>query len=397
MTTSAAQTRALPTPAAEPLDASHPLATGLTTDAPLVRAARGERPETLPVWFMRQAGRSLPEYRRVREGVPMLESCLRPELAAEITLQPVRRHGVDAAVFFSDIVVPLKLMGEDVDIVPGKGPVFAEPVRTAEEAHAFASRVRWHNEHQPDLFAPVEEAVRLAVAELGPTPLIGFAGAPFTVAAYVVEGGPSKDHLRTRTLMQEAPEVWHTLADAIAELSANFLEAQIRAGASVAQLFDSWAGSLSAQRYRASVAPSSSIALDRIRSLATADGERVRAIHFGVGTAELLRDMRAAGADVQGVDDRIMLDEASERLGGGVPLQGNIDPAALGAGREVLDAHVRDVVRRGNAAPAHILNLGHGVPPTADPAALTRIVDLAHSLPDGGRDEAWAEHGTAER
>lgn len=375
-----------PAPAAPdtlaPLDASHPLATGRTADAPLIRAARGERSERLPVWFMRQAGRSLPEYRRVREGIGMLDSCLLPELAAEITLQPVRRHGVDGAVFFSDIVVPLKLLGEDVEIVPGRGPVFANPVRTPGEALAFAARVRerLHPAAAPELFAPISKAVALTVAELGDTPLIGFAGAPFTVAAYVVEGGPSKDHVRTRTLMQAAPDAWLALAGAIAELSGAFLEAQVRAGASIVQLFDSWAGSLSAERYRASVAPSSAVALQRVRALRTPGGERVRTIHFGVGTAELLRDMHAIGADVQGVDDRLPLDEASRRLGGDVPLQGNVDPAALGAGWDVLRAHTLDVVRRGFAAPAHILNLGHGVPPEADPEVLTRLVAFAHEL-----------------
>ncbi|KAB1654552.1 uroporphyrinogen decarboxylase [Pseudoclavibacter chungangensis] len=362
-----------------PLDADHPLASGRTAASPLVRAANGQRSERLPVWFMRQAGRSLPEYRAAREGIAMLDSCLRPELAAEITLQPVRRHDVDAAVFFSDIVVPLKLIGEDVDIVPGRGPVFANPVRTPAEARQFAARVRARAE-DPTLFAPIDEAVRRTVAELGETPLIGFAGAPFTVAAYVVEGGPSKDHLRTRTLMLAEPDAWLELADAIAQLSGAFLEAQVRAGASVVQLFDSWAGSLSVERYRASVKPSSALALARVHALRTPTGDGVRTIHFGVGTAELLRDMHDAGADVQGVDDRIPLDEASRRLGGTVPLQGNIDPAVLGAGREVREAHVRDVVRRGFDAPAHILNLGHGVPPEADPQVLTDLVTFAHTL-----------------
>lgn len=361
-----------------PLHELHPLASGVTTDAPLIRAARGERGERLPIWFMRQAGRSLPEYLRVREGIAMLDACLRPELAAEITLQPVRRHGVDAAVFFSDIVVPLKLAGADVDIVPGTGPVFADPVRTSAEAHDFAARIR--DQLSPELFAPITEAVGLTVAELGSTPLIGFAGAPFTVAAYVIEGGPSKDHLRTRTLMQADPEAWLAVAGAIAELSSAFLEAQVRAGASIVQLFDSWAGSLSVERYRASVAPSSATALRRVHALRTPSGEPVPTIHFGVGTGELLKDMHALGADVQGVDDRIPLDEAARRLGGTVPLQGNIDPAALGAGWDVLRAHTNDVVRRGFAAPAHIVNLGHGVPPTADAEVLTRLVAHVHEL-----------------
>lgn len=372
---------------AAPLPSDHPLADGRTASSPLIRAARGDRPETLPVWFMRQAGRSLPEYRKVREGIGMLDSCLRPELAAEITLQPVRRHGVDAAVFFSDIVVPLKLVGEDVEIVPGTGPVFAQPARTADEARAFAARVR-KRLHDPELFAPVAEAVRLTVAELGSTPLIGFAGAPFTVAAYVVEGGPSKDHLRTRTAMLADPAAWLELADAVGELSAAFLEAQVRAGASIVQLFDSWAGSLSRERYEASVAPSSRIAIERVETLRTESGLTVPSIHFGVGTAELLVSMKAVGGSVTGIDDRIRLDVAARRLGGDIPVQGNLDPAVLGAGPEVVERQVREVARRGLAAPAHILNLGHGVPPTADPEMLTRIVELAHSL---GPDEIGAE------
>ncbi|SJM60465.1 uroporphyrinogen decarboxylase [Gulosibacter sp. 10] len=363
------------------LPSDHPLVDGRTAAAPLVRASRGERSAALPVWFMRQAGRSLPEYLEVREGVPMLEACLRPALASEITLQPVRRHGVDAAVFFSDIVVPLRLAGIDVEIVPGRGPVFADPVRDARGVREFAARLR--GESGGDLFAPIAEAVRLTVAELGATPLIGFAGAPFTLAAYIVEGGPSKDHLRARSLMRAEPEAWHELTTAIGEISAAFLETQILAGASVVQLFDSWAGSLSRETYRSSVSASSAIPLGRAATFETPGGERVRSIHFGVGTGELLADMHAAGGDVQGVDDRIPLDEAARRLPG-VPLQGNIDVAALFAPEEVLREHVRDVVRRGAAAPAHIVNLGHGVPPEADPAVLTRLVEFVHTLPGEG-------------
>lgn len=365
------------------LPASHPLADGRTARSPLVRASRGDRPETAPVWFMRQAGRSLPEYRDVRAGVPMLESCLRPELAAEITLQPVRRHGVDAAVFFSDIVVPLKLLGIDVDIEPGRGPVFATPVRTPADVSEFAARVR--GELDPSLFTPITDAVAITVAELGSTPLIGFAGAPFTLAAYLVEGAPSKDHLRARAMMRAMPDAWAELALAIGELSAAFLEAQVRAGASVAQLFDSWAGSLSREQYQHGAAPSSAIALERVARLRTPAGERVRSIHFGVGTSELLGVMHTTGGDVQGVDDRIRLDEAIARLGDDVPVQGNIDPAALFAPEEILHAHAREVVERGAGAPAHIVNLGHGVPPNTDPAVLTRLVEFVHSLPASGR------------
>lgn len=366
------------------LPADHPLVDGRTDSSPLVRASRGQRSETLPIWFMRQAGRSLPEYRQLREGVAMLESCLRPDLASEITLQPVRRHGVDGAVFFSDIVVPLTLAGIEVEIVPGRGPVFADPVRDAAGVREFTARLR--GECSSAMFAPIAEAVALTVAELGTTPLIGFAGAPFTLAAYIVEGGPSKDHLRARSLMRADPSAWHELATAIAEVSAAFLETQILAGASVVQLFDSWAGSLSRERYRSAVAPSSAIPLRRAASFETPAGERIRSIHFGVGTGELLADMHEAGGDVQGVDDRIPLDEAARRLPG-VPLQGNIDPAALFADDAILHEHARDVVGRGALAPAHIVNLGHGVPPETDPAVLTRLVEFVHTLPGSGRVE----------
>ncbi|KAB1641209.1 uroporphyrinogen decarboxylase [Gulosibacter chungangensis] len=364
------------------LPADHPLVDGRTDGAPLVRASRGQRSDTLPIWFMRQAGRSLPEYRELRVGIEMLESCLRPDLASEITLQPVRRHGVDGAVFFSDIVVPLKLAGIDVEIVPGRGPVFANPVRDADGVREFAARLR--GENNPEMFAPIAEAVRMTVAELGSTPLIGFAGAPFTLAAYIVEGGPSKDHLRARGLMRSNPEAWNELATAIAEVSAAFLETQILAGASVVQLFDSWAGSLSREMYRKAVAASSAIPLEHAATFQTPAGERIRSIHFGVGTGELLADMHETGGDVQGVDDRIPLDEAARRLPG-VPLQGNIDPATLFAGDQVLHEHARDVISRGSVAPSHIVNLGHGVPPETDPTVLTRLVEYVHTLPGSGK------------
>ncbi|WP_182114345.1 MULTISPECIES: uroporphyrinogen decarboxylase [unclassified Actinotalea] len=346
---------------------------GRTTHSALVRAFRGEAGRIssdaehipAPVWFMRQAGRSLPEYREVRQGVTMLASCLEPELASEITLQPVRRHGVDAAIFFSDIVVPLLLAGVDVDIVPGTGPVFAEPVRTAADVARLAPL-------DPDALAPVTEAVARTVAALGGTPLIGFGGAPFTLASYLVEGGPSKDQLRARTLMHAEPQTWRALMDWAADVTGVFLRAQVLAGASAAQLFDSWAGSLSLADYEEHVAPASSRALSHVVDLG------VPIVHFGTGTGELLRAMRDVGADVVGVDHRIPLDEANRRLGGTTPLQGNIDPAYLGAPWPVLEAHVRDVLRRGATAPGHVLNLGHGVPPQTDPDVLTRIVRLAH-------------------
>jgi len=347
------------------LPVDHPLLDGRTADSPLIRAYRGDRPETLPVWFMRQAGRSLPEYRELRVGTKMLDACLDPELASEITLQPVRRHGVDAGIFFSDIVVPIKLAGVDVDIVPGRGPVLAEPIRSAADVAALAPL-------EPDALAPIAAGVARTVAQLGSTPLIGFAGAPFTLAAYLVEGGPSKDHLRARTLMHSDPETWDALLSWAADVTGAFLRAQVLAGASAVQLFDSWVGSLTVADYEAHVAPYSARAIAHVKDLP------VPVVHFGVGTAELLPSMRAIGVDVMGVDDRIPLDEGVRRLGGDIPVQGNINPALLAAPWPVLKAHVLDVIERGRSAPAHVLNLGHGVPPETDPAVLTRIVELAH-------------------
>ena len=337
--------------------------------APLLRAYRGERPGRAPVWFMRQAGRSLPEYRELRVGTRMLDACLDPALAAEITLQPVRRHGVDAAILFSDIVVPLRCVGVDVDIVPGKGPVLAQPVRTAADVAELVAHAP--DGVPPEAFDAVASAVRILLGELGSTPLIGFAGAPFTLAAYLVEGGPSKDQLAARTLMHADPAAWAALMAWTAELSAAFLAAQIDAGASAVQLFDSWAGSLSLADYERDVLPASTAALAAARA-------RVPTVHFGTGTGHLLAAM-ATASDVVGIDHRTPLDEAAA-LVPGVPLQGNIDPALLAAPWEVLERHVRDVVERGRAAPAHVVNLGHGVPPTTDPDVLTRLVELVHVL-----------------
>ena len=333
--------------------------------APLLRALAGDRPEQTPVWFMRQAGRSLPEYRELRVGTRMLDACLTPDLAAEITLQPVRRHGVDAAVFFSDIVIPLRLAGIDVVIEPGRGPVFAEPVRT----RADVDRVTAIDPDDLDT-AAIAEAVRIVTAELGDTPLIGFAGAPFTLAAYLIEGGPSKEHMRARAMMHADPESWNRLAGWLARISRRFLEAQRDAGAAALQLFDSWAGSLNPADYRAHVAPHSKAAVTDLG---------IGVIHFGVGTGPFLNDMRLDGtASAVGVDWRQPLDEAARVVGPDVTLQGNIDPAMLQAPWEVLERHVLDVLERGRSARAHIVNLGHGVPPDTDPAQLTRIVELVH-------------------
>lgn len=340
-----------------------------TTAAPLLVAAAGGTPAHPPVWFMRQAGRSLPEYREVRKDVPMLTACFTPDLVCEITLQPVRRHGVDAAILFSDIVVPLVAAGIDVDIVPGTGPVVASPVRTAEAVAALP-------ELAAEQLEPVAEAVRLLRGELGDTPLIGFAGAPFTLASYLIEGGPSRHHERTKALMYSDPDTWHALLGALAGITRTFLEAQIAAGVQAVQLFDSWAGALSERDYRRFVLPHSTRVLAGI--------EDVPKIHFGVGTGELLPAMREAGADVVGVDWRLPLDEAVRRLsvpGAPAPVvQGNLDPAVLMADFDAVEREVRRIVAEGRAAGGHIVNLGHGVLPNTDPTVLTRVVDLVHSL-----------------
>ncbi|MGH3565463.1 MAG: uroporphyrinogen decarboxylase [Pseudonocardia sp.] len=338
--------------------------------APFLAAAGGHRPGRLPVWFMRQAGRSLPEYRALRTGTGMLQACLTPALTCEITLQPVRRHGVDAAILFSDIVVPLHAAGIGVDIVPGTGPVVARPVRTAV---AVAALPELHVEQ----VEPVTDAIALLLPELGDTPLIGFAGAPFTLASYLIEGGPSRNHERTKALMRSAPDVWHALLGRLADITATFLRAQIDAGVDAVQLFDSWAGVLSERDYRVYVLPHSARVLS---GLAQAGVPR---IHFGVGTGELLGAMAEAGADVVGVDWRIPLDEAARRTGGAHPVQGNLDPAVLFADPTAIESEVRRIVAEGRRTPGHVFNLGHGVLPDTDPDVLTRLVELVHSLKPG--------------
>ena len=330
-----------------------------------LRAARGEPVPHLPVWFMRQAGRSLPEYLRVREGIGMLESCMDPDLVTEITLQPVRRYGVDAAIFFSDIVLPLKSVGVDLDIKPGVGPVVANPVRTLEDVEAIPDLVP---EHVPYL----TQAVRQLVGELGTTPLIGFAGAPFTVASYLVEGGPSKEHAKTKAMMFGAPEVWDALMARIAQISSAYLRVQVQAGASAVQLFDSWAGALTPADYREHVMPHSA------RVLAAAGDLAVPRIHFGVGTSNLLTQMGEAGADVVGVDWRTPLADAIPKVGDRA-VQGNLDPTLVFAPPEVMLERAAQVIEAGRAAKGHIFNLGHGVIPSTDPDQLHRLTEFVHS------------------
>ncbi len=332
-----------------------------------LRAARGEPVPHTPVWFMRQAGRSLPEYLKIREGIGMLESCMDADLVTEITLQPVRRYGVDAAIFFSDIVLPLKAVGVDLDIKPGVGPVVADPVRTLADVEAIPDLTA---EHVPF----ITQAVRQLVAELGATPLIGFAGAPFTVASYLVEGGPSKEHAKTKAMMFGAPQVWDALMRKIAGVAAAYLEVQVAAGASAVQLFDSWAGALTPADYAEHVMPHSARVLERVGGLG------VPRIHFGVGTANLLTLMGEAGADVVGVDWRTPLDQAIP-LVGARGVQGNLDPTLVFAPTEVMTARAAEVIEAGRAARGHLFNLGHGVIPSTDPDQLARLTEFVQGYP----------------
>jgi uroporphyrinogen decarboxylase len=320
---------------------------------------------------MRQAGRSLPEYRALRGEGSILDAIRNPELSAELTLQPVRRYGVDAAILYSDIVVPAHAIGFGVDVTPGLGPVVTEPFRSA----ADLERLR---PYEPDVDAPyVGETVRMAVQELGSTPIIGFAGAPFTVASYLIEGSPSRTYGRTKALMHGDPDLWRQLLDRLADMAIASLLAQVEAGASAVQLFDSWAGALPPDVYEDLVMPASA------KVFAALEATGVPRIHFGVGTGELLALMGAAGADVVGVDWRVPLDVARTRLPGKA-VQGNLDPAICLAPWEVVAERTRDVLRRNGGRPGHIFNLGHGVLPELDPGVLAAVVDLVH---DEGRSD----------
>jgi uroporphyrinogen decarboxylase len=335
-------------------------------DSAFLRACRGEAVPHTPVWFMRQAGRSLPEYLKIREGIAMLDSCMMPELVKEITLQPVRRHDVDAAIYFSDIVVPLKAVGVDLDIKPGVGPVVANPIRSRADLEQLRPL-------EPSDVWYVTEAMGLLTAELGAKPLIGFAGAPYTLASYMIEGGPSKNHEHTKALMYGDPGLWHDLLDRLADITAAFLQVQIAAGASAVQLFDSWVGALAPNDYKSHVMPHSTKVFDAVSGLG------VPRIHFGVGTGELLGLMGDAGADVVGVDWRVPLDEAARRVAPGKALQGNLDPTILFAPEAAVRAKTEEVLAAAEASGrGHIFNLGHGVLPSTDPDTLTRLVAHVH-------------------
>jgi uroporphyrinogen decarboxylase len=330
-------------------------------------ACRAQPHDRVPVWFMRQAGRSLPEYRALRGDGSILDAFRRPELAAELTLQPVRRYGVDAAILYSDIVVPVAAIGFGVDVAPGTGPVVAEPFRS----RADLDRLRPLDVERDTPY--VLETVAKVSAELpDEVPLIGFAGAPFTVASYLVEGGPSRSYVKTKGLMHADPALWDALLDRLADLSIASLRSQVAHGARAVQLFDSWAGALSPRHYERFVLPASSKVF---AALADLDVPR---IHFGVDTGDLLALFARAGADVVGVDWRTPLTAARARTGGDCALQGNLDPTACLAAWNVVADEVRAVLADNDGHPGHVFNLGHGVLPDTDPAVLERVVDLVH-------------------
>ncbi len=316
---------------------------------------------------MRQAGRYMPEYRKLREQHSILDLCHTPELAARVTLQPVERLGVDAAILFADILLPFEPLGLGLSFAAGEGPHIANAISRQAEVERLPVL-----DPEQDL-GYVLEAVRLARAALPvDIPLIGFAGAPFTLASYAIEGGSTRTFTRTKTLMYQAPDTWHLLLGKLADLVGRYLAAQARAGAQALQLFDSWVGCLSPADYRTYVLPHSR------RALALAAASGVPIIHFGTGTAPFLEDFAGAGGDVIGVDWRIPLDEAWGRIGDTRAVQGNLDPAALLAPAAERDARVRDVLARAAGRPGHIFNLGHGVLPETDVAAVRAVVELVH-------------------
>lgn len=358
----------------------------------LLDAANGASPHHRPVWFMRQAGRSLPEYRKLRENIGMLEACFTPDAAAEITLQPVRRHNVDAAIFFSDIVVPLKAAGIGVEIVAGRGPVVDRPIRSRADIDSLP-------ELDPDSISVIGEAVQEIIGELrDDQALIGFAGAPFTIASYLIEGGPSKTHQHTKAMMHADPDSWHALMRVLTDYIKVFLGVQIDAGIDAMQLFDSWAGYLHARDYTDLVAPYSAEIFRFVSERSSQGGRRpIPRIHFGVTTGELLGPMAQTGPDVVGVDWRVDMATAAQRINvaladkngepgpGALALQGNIDPALLFAGEEAVDKEIDrlltttdQLISEGKIS-GHIVNLGHGVLADTDPDIISHIVEKVHS------------------
>ncbi len=331
-----------------------------------LRACRCETVDATPAWFMRQAGRYMPEYRAIREKHTLVEICRQPELAAEVTLQPVRALGVDAAILFADILLPAIPLGVGLDFAKGEGPVLQRPVRTLDDVKSLRPV-----DPETDL-GYVMEAIKLVRAGLSGIPLIGFCGAPFTLASYMIEGSSSRDFTKTKTMMYTVPETWHALMEKLASVLADYITAQIRAGAQAVQVFDSWVGALSPQDYVDFVQPYSRGVLK------AAEATGVPVIHFGTGATTLLPAMRAAGGTVIGLDWRVPLDEGWKIAGEDIAIQGNLDPAALFAPLPELKRRVRDVMWRANGKPGHIFNLGHGILQNTPGESVKAVVDMVH-------------------
>jgi uroporphyrinogen decarboxylase len=344
----------------------------------LLRALRREPVDATPVWFMRQAGRSLPEYRAVRERYSLLEICRRPDVCAEVTLQPVRRLGVDAAILFADIMLPLIAVGVDLDIVEGVGPVMARPIATEEDL------ARLRPLESGDVAFVVEDIEATLAALDGAVPLIGFSGAPFTLASYLIEGKPSRDFLQTKRLMYSSPDIWDALMRRLSGIVASYLAVQAAAGVHALQLFDSWVGALSVDDYRRYVQPYVRTVFESLGHLS------VPLIHFGTGTAALLEEMRDAGGTAIGVDWRVPLNLAWERIGHDRAIQGNLDPMVLLGPEEVIRREATAILRRAGGRPGHVFNVGHGIHPQTPPEQVERLVDLVHGY--GPDDRAAAAY-----
>lgn len=350
-----------------PSSSSSPLEP-ITSEQRFLRACRQQLVDCTPVWFMRQAGRYMSEYRAIRAKHTLLEICAQPELAAEVTLQPVRRLGVDAAILFADILLPLIPMGIQLEFAAGEGPVIHNPIREAADVDALRPV------EPRESLANVLTAVSLVRRELdGKVALIGFAGAPFTLASYLIEGGSSRSYLRTKSLMYSHPEVWQRLMGKLAQVIAGYLTAQVEAGAQAVQLFDSWVGALHPDDYRRYVLPHSQAIFTALARTG------VPTIHFGTGTASLLPLMKSAGGDVIGVDWQTPLDWAWQRLEYSTAIQGNLDPAALFAPAAELDKQVGRILRQAGGRPGHIFNLGHGILPETPVEKVQHVVDLVHT------------------
>ena len=356
--------------------------TSTTLDSPVsnlssrfLRACKCLPTDVTPVWFMRQAGRYMAEYRAIRKKYSLLEIVQQPELAAEVTLQPVRAFNVDAAILFADILLPLQPMGLDFEFAKGEGPVIHHPIRTQTDVDALRPL------HPDETLAHVMDAIRLLRAELGDTPLIGFSGAPFTVASYMIEGSASRDYKTTKLMMYSDPKIWHAFMEKLSTALADYLTAQIRAGAQAVQLFDSWVGTLNPMDYETFVLPYSKKVLD------AAHATGVPVIHFGTGTATLLPLMRQAGGDVMGLDWRVPLDQGWQTIGYDKAVQGNLDPVALFAPIPEMKKRIHDILRRAEGRPGHIFNVGHGILQNTPEENVKAAVEIVHEWRIKNREE----------